>query len=117
MPDATIERIGRLEENERLKMMLDFQNDVDSQAVAVRTETDRMQIGYVPRYFANDVSQLVHSCAADFIGLHVARVNRDAPLQNRVLCRIHACWPDEFQPCSGEDFSPIPAGVPAACNS
>ena len=52
---AAVERIGELEEGERLKLMLDLQNEHDPQAVAVRTETERMQIGYVPRYLAHDV--------------------------------------------------------------
>lgn len=115
LPDAAIERIGKLNEHERLKLILDLQNEHDPQAVAVRTETERMLIGYVPRYLAHDVWQLVQRCDADFIELYVARVNRDAPLQNRVLCRMHACWPDGFQPCGGEDFVPIPAGVAARC--
>ncbi len=117
LPKTAVERIGELEEGERLKLMLDLQNEHDPQAVAVRTETERMQIGYVPRYLAHDVWQLVQRCEVDFIELYVARVNRDAPLQNRVLCRLHACWPEEFQPCSGEDFLPIPLGVPVGCSS
>jgi hypothetical protein len=117
LPDATIERIGKLQEGERLKLMLDLQNEHDPQAVALRTETGRMQIGYVPRYLAHDVWQLVHQCDVDFIEMYVARVNRDAPLQNRVLCQMRACWPDGFQPCSGEDFQPIPAGLPERCGS
>ena len=52
-----------------------------------------MQIGYVRVYFAYDVWQLVQRCEVDFIELYVDRVNSDAPLQNRVLCRMHACWP------------------------
>ncbi|HUG67522.1 MAG TPA: HIRAN domain-containing protein [Pirellulaceae bacterium] len=115
LPDAALERIGKLKEQEPLKLMLDLQNKVDRQAVAVRTETEQMQIGYVPRYLAHDVWQLVQRCDVAFIKLYVARVNRDAPLQNRVLCRMHACWPDGFQPCSSEDFAPIPAGVPSRC--
>jgi hypothetical protein len=115
LPEATVQRIGQLAEGESLKLMLDLQNAHDPQAVAVRTEGERMQIGYVPRYLAHDVWQLVQRCDVSFINLFVARVNRDAPLQNRVLCQMHACWPDGFQPCSGEDFSPIPAGVPASC--
>jgi len=116
LPTPAVERIGRLEVGERLKLMLDLQNDHDPQAVAVRTELDRTQIGYVPRYLAHDVWQLVQGCPVDFIEMFVALVNQDAPLQNRVLCRMHACWPAGFQPCSGEDFLPIPADVPARCN-
>lgn len=115
MSPAAIERISRLAPDEPLKIMLDLQNEHDRNAVAVRTERERMQIGFVPRYLAHDVYQLVGQCGVDFIELAVARVNPDAPLQNRVLCRMQACWPDEFQPCSGKDFAPILAGVPAHC--
>jgi hypothetical protein len=115
MAPSVIERIGRLNPGEPLKLMLDLQNSFDPHAVAVRTEAERMQIGYVPRYFAHDIKQLVEQCDIDFITLSVDRVNHDAPLQNRLLCRMRACWPSTFQPCSGEDFSPIPAGVPAKC--
>ncbi len=117
LPDVTLERIGRLEDGEQLKLMLDLQNEHDRQAVAVRTESEMMQIGYVPRYLAHDVWQLFERCGTDVVKMHVARVNRDAPLQNRVLCQMRACWPDGFKPCSGEDFSPIPANVPERCES
>jgi hypothetical protein len=75
-----------------------------------------MQIGYVPRYLAAEVWHLGEQCCLGPIELFVHRVNRDAPLQNRVLCRMHACWPAGFEPCSGPDFAPIPAGVPARCS-
>ncbi|MEX0711219.1 MAG: HIRAN domain-containing protein [Pirellulales bacterium] len=115
LPAAAIERISQLASDERLRLMLDLQNEYDPNAVAVRTETDRTQIGYVPRYLAHDVWQLVNQCDVQFIKLFVDRVNRDAPLHNRVLCRMHACWPDGFQPCIGEDFEPIPTGVATKC--
>jgi len=115
LPNVAMERIVKLSEGEPLKLMLDLQNDHDPHAVAVRTDVERMQIGYVPRYLAYDVWQLVQRCDVDFIELRVDRVNRDAPLQNRVLCRMRACWPGGFQPCGSEDFMPIPAGVPEWC--
>jgi len=117
MPPAAIERISRLQTDERLKLLPDVQNEHDRHAVAVRTDAERMLVGYVPRYFAHDLQHLFSGCDTDFIRLSVDRVNLDAPLQNRVLCRIQACWPDGFQPCSGDDFAPIPVGVPAKCVS
>ncbi len=113
---AAVSRVACLQAGEPLKLMLDLQNSHDPQAVAVRTETERSLIGYVPRYLAHDVWQLVQKCEGDFIALSVDRVNRDAPLQNRVLCRMRACWPDGFRPCSGDEFLPIPATVPAQCS-
>ena len=112
---AALKRIDELKTGERLKLMLDVQNDYDRQAVGVLTESERMQIGYVPRYLAHDVWQLVRKCDVRFIELCVDQVNADAPLQNRVLCRMHACWPDGFKPCSGDDFQPIRVDVPARC--
>lgn len=116
LPDAAIDRIGKLSDDELLKLMPDSQNEHDPYAVAVRTDAERMFIGYVPRYLAHDVWQLFQRCNVNFIRLNVDRVNRDAPLQNRVLCRMRACWPDGFQPCSGEDFTPIPIDIPVRCN-
>lgn len=113
MPPPAIDRIARLNRGERLKIMLDLQNEYDPNAVAVRTEGERMQIGYVPRYLAHDVCQLMGDCGAYFIDVNVARVNSDAPLQNRVLCQMRACWPAGFEPCSGEDFLPIVTGIPS----
>jgi hypothetical protein len=115
LPATALERIQRLQHDEPLKLMADLQNDVDPHAVAVRTAADRMMIGYVPRYLAHDVWHLIRQCDMSFIHLQVDRVNVDAPLQNRVLCRMRACWPEGFRPCSGEDFAPIPADLPSDC--
>lgn len=113
MPVAAQERIVRLQPGEKLGLMLDMQNPYDPNAVAVRT-TDvigRLLIGYVPRYLASDVWTLFAGCEPDFIDLTVERVNAGAPLQQRVLCRMSACWPDDFLPCSREEFQPIVADL------
>jgi hypothetical protein len=116
MPDAAKERVLKLRQNEPLYPMLDLCNPADTNAVALRTvEGDRLMLGYVPRYLAHDVWKLFQNCEPDFIQVFVHRVNADAPLQQRLLCRMHACWPDGFQPCSSEEFHPIPEGVPAHC--
>ncbi len=84
-------------------------NDADPRAVAVRTcdREGRLMIGYVPRYLAYDISQLCLSCQVERIEVAVERINRDAPLQHRLLCRLRACWPPDFQPCSGQEFQPL----------
>ena len=115
LPKAAIERIGRLDPDEPLELMPDFENRFDPNAVAVHTESERMRIGYVPRYLAHEVRHLIQQCDIDFINLYVERVNPEAPFQNRVLCRMRACWPRGFRPCSSEDFLPIPSGVPVHC--
>jgi hypothetical protein len=116
LPPAAVQRIGSLIAGERLRITLDVQNEYDPQAVAVRTEPEPTLIGYVPRYLARDVWRLVERCGVQSIELEVVRVNRDAPVQNRLLCLMRSCWPAGFEPCSGEDFVPIPADVPARCS-
>jgi hypothetical protein len=118
MPATAIQRIAALKEDEELSPMLDIANPTDRRAVALRTmKGDRVMIGYVPRYLAQDFWGLMEGCGPQSVQMFVHRVNRDAPLQQRLLCRVHACWPVNFQPCSGEEFEPIPDGVPARCES
>ncbi len=109
MPPAAIERIGRLQRGEALGLMLDLSNPYDHHAVALRTsgDHDRFWIGYVPRYLASDVRELCRQCHPDFVNVTVERVNLDAPLQHRLLCRMNACWPSNFRPCSGQEFQSI----------
>lgn len=118
MPEVVKARVLALAEGEPLYAMLDLFNPTDSNAVALRTTTgDRLMLGYVPRYLAHDVWTLIQGCEPEFINVFVHRVNRDAPLQQRLLCRMRACWPEGFQPCSGEAFQPIPEGVPERCSA
>jgi hypothetical protein len=105
-----VERINRLQPGERLGLMPDINNPVDPNAVAVRTmdTAGNHIIGYVPRYFAHDVRELCLSCGPEATQLMVERVNTNAPLQFRLLCRLRACWPDHFEPCTSELYRPIP---------
>lgn len=109
---TALDRIARMKSNEVLSLVPEPQNKFDSQAVAVQT-ADGEPLGYVPRYLARDIGRLLSDCS--YIKLFVERVNGDAPLQQRMLCRLHACWPEGFQPCSDEAFWPIPHNVPAHC--
>jgi|DewCreStandDraft_2_1066082.scaffolds.fasta_scaffold15027_2 hypothetical protein len=122
MAPAAWARVLELKPEEPLALMLDFMNRYDPYAVAVRTcdELGRMLLGYVPRYLARDIRQVCLRCAPDFISVTVERVNPDAPLRQRLLCRFSACWPPGFQPCQGEEFQPLtdlPQLTPANCEA
>ena len=109
MDRSVWERIAKLRPGDELALMLDGTNPYDPQAVAVRTcdVQGRMMLGYVPRYLTYDIRELCLTCEPDFIQLTVERVNTDAPLQHRVLCRMNACWPAHFHPCRGEEYEPL----------
>lgn len=115
VPVAALERISRLQPGERLALMLDVLNEYDPNAVSVRTTDvrDRFMIGYVPRYLARDVGTLCDTGDLDSIECTVERVNSDAPLQHRVLCRLNAVWPEHFSPCGGDEYQPIVAHLPS----
>jgi len=115
MSPAGLERIARLQPKEKLTLRPEPRNRADRNAVAVFTASDNVQIGYVPRYLAHDVGKLLQECS--FVELEVQQLNRDAPLQQRLLCCMHSCWPPEFRPCQGDDFLPIPADVPTTCEA
>lgn len=115
MSASAQELIDQLQPSQRLILQPEPQNVADRNAVAVYTENQLTQIGYVPRYLAHDVGKLVNQC--DYVELVVERLNSDAPLQQRLLCCMRSCWPAGFRPCSGEDFLPIPANVPTTCEA
>ena len=108
LPPETMDRISGLQEGTRLCLMFDVQNPVDPKAVAIRTENPPLFLGYCPRYLAYDLRHLLwpEESFKD-AGLSVLRVNEDAPLQYRLLCRFTAKWPKEYVPCSGEEYQPI----------
>jgi len=109
LPDAALERVSRLEPDEQLLLFPDIQNQSDRRAIGVRTIDERMLIGYFPRYLAHDVWELLQRCDVEFLRVSTLRVSPDAPLQNRVLCQLRACWPAGFRPCSSDDFLPLAA--------
>ncbi len=109
-PSSAVSRIAKLQAGEKLGLMPDINNPYDSNAVAVRTMDvgERFMVGYVPRYLAYDVRELCLSCDPNATQLVVERVNVNAPLEFRLLCRLRACWPEGFRPCQDEMYAPIP---------
>lgn len=109
---AAIARVDKLVAGEGLLIVPEDDNQYDRFAVAVWTEeTGAYRIGYVPRYLARDIRSLDMACGPNSAALQVERLNRGAPLQQRVLCRMSACWPPNFHPCAGPEFQTIVSGA------
>ena len=107
LPRAAIERINALKEGDALYPMLDVLNPFDGDAVSLRTNDPVWLIGYVPRFFAKDTRMCIQTTEPSQVRLQVMRLNLDAPLQLRLLCRLTAPWPKGFEACSGPEFEPL----------
>ena len=108
MHKDVLTRCGDLKEGDRLLPLLDVQNQVDPNAIALRCEDDSLLIGYVPTFYATDLrrilgdQQLVANARVKII-----RNNKDAPLQLRLLCKFDASVPGYFQSLDSDIHQPI----------
>jgi hypothetical protein len=108
LPPSTQVRANELQHGERLYVMRDVQNQWDAAALAFRTGDPVSLVGYAPAYFARDFSELLVDERANDTVVTVEKVNLNAPLQYRVLCRLRAPWPAGFLPCSEARFQELP---------
>lgn len=101
--DGIISLVNELVPGTRLYLMQDLQNAHDCCAIALRTDGPATIVGYCPRYLTADFLHMLSKGSPDDVRVIVERVNRDAPTQLRLLCKLSARWPKDFEPCS-DDF-------------
>ena len=106
LPDESVKRINTLTIGERLFVMLDPQNPHDRFAIALRTNDPKTIVGYCPRYVSHDFLEVLGN-NLDSVRVSVARVNAEAPIQLRLLCRLTAEWPMNFRPCSSGHYEEL----------
>jgi hypothetical protein len=87
-----------LRQGERLLPVLDIQNSHDENAVALRCENEPLLIGYVPKFYAADLRDLLsRPKIAENARVTVVKSNSDAPSQLKLLCRFVADAPPGFR--------------------
>lgn len=101
------ERAHKLKSGERLYLMQDLQNPHDSMALLMRTIEPITLVGYAPRYYSTEFTQLIKSTDPDQVKVTVEQVNLDAPIQYRVLCKLTSPWPANFSPCTMREFEAL----------
>ncbi len=99
-------RINTLGAGERLYLLPDPQNPHDGYALALRTDAPTTIVWYCPRYIARDFLEILEN-SPNSVHVRVKRVNADAPIQLRLLCTLTADWPENFKPCSSEDYQEL----------
>ena len=100
-------RCLKLQPEERIYLARDVQNEKDAHAWLLRTREPVSVVGYAPRYYAAEFQRLMAMLDATDLDVRVARVNPDAPIQYRLLCRLRTPWPQGFRPCAAEAYEPL----------
>jgi hypothetical protein len=107
-----IAHIASLVPGEKLFLMRDCQNDFDPLALAIRSGSPPVFIGFCPKYYAKDLGDLLSASGRD-MEIKVKCVNPDAPLNMRLLCAVSAVAPPDFSPLAeSTDFQPIAGTIP-----
>jgi hypothetical protein len=111
------EHIEKLSEGDRLFCMCDVQNQVNPNAIALRTAQHAV-VGYAPDYLADELTRLLEH-DADLL-VKVERINRPpAPRHHRLLLTLDARYPGyqglrtgRYEPLVS-DATPVPPVVAA----
>lgn len=105
-----VNRHSKLKKDDKLLLLKDIQNEVDSDALVLRTKDDPVELlGYCPSFFVKDFNKLMKLNGNKEIKVTVQKVNHDAPLQLKLLCKLSTKWPDKFTSFDNEDFMPYKA--------
>ena len=105
--ESYVKRLSSLKKNDSLLIMKDIQNEVDSFALMIRTKDEPVELmGYCPAFFAKDFNKLLELNGDKKVNIYVHKINEDAPLQLKLLCRLVTEWPDSFNPFDEKEFYP-----------
>jgi len=107
LPTVSQDSSLTLKKGERLYLMPDPQNSSDEMALLLRTNDPVSLVGYVPRYYSAEFSRLISLVGWANAKVTVEKVNPEAPIQYRVLCKLTAPWPKQFQPCQNGQYEVI----------
>jgi len=106
----TLQQINQLKIGERLMLRTD--DDYPADRFALRLETDTsLVVGYCPRYLNRDLRRVMEQTE---LQLTVERLNADAPIQFRLLCRAAFTLPLGFELFSGDEYLPLDVVAAAA---
>jgi hypothetical protein len=108
MHDDVAKWCNSLSERDVLLPLLDVKNPVDPTAVALRGKEGTVIVGYVPTFYANDLYRILrHEDDAQDAKIRVRRINLDAPIQLRLLCRFTAQVGEGFRTLDTDDHQPL----------
>lgn len=104
LAEGSRDRVNDLKTGAPLYLMRDVQNAIDASALLLRTGEPVSIVGYTPAYFSSEFAAILDANGPGALSVSVERVNLEAPMQYRILCRLVTRWPDNFAPFSSEEF-------------
>ncbi len=104
LPKNYVDRISSLKQGDRLYILKDIQNKIDKYALMLRTEEPVELMGYCPRIYTQDLTTLIDKNKANNLKITIEKINLNAPLQFKILCKVQTDWFDGFEPFSSENF-------------
>jgi len=105
--ESYIKRLSNLKKGDNLLIMQDIQNETDDLALTLRTKEDPVELmGYCPSFFVKDFNKLLDENGKKNVNVTVQKINEDAPLQLKLLCKLITIWPESFNPFDEEEFYP-----------
>lgn len=101
------EAVERLEPGDRLRLVDEPGNPVNPLAVRLYALNDT-HVGWIPNYLVGTVYELRGLIGEEPIKVTAEHVNPPsvAPYM-RLICRLTAPWPENYEPLSGPEFQPI----------
>lgn len=107
---ASLQRTDRLQSGERLTLKREDDNNHDRFALVLETD-EPIKVGYCPRYLNRDLCRIMGKTA---VHLTVERLNHDAPIQFRLLCKAVFKLPTGVELFSDDEYRLLDREVVAA---
>ena len=102
-PDA----VTALRSGDVLTLVDEPNNEVNPRAILIAIPEGTC-VGWVPDYLVDTVHELRDLASEQAVSITAERVNPpDVAPNMRLICRLTAPWPDNFEPLSEPDFLPI----------
>lgn len=102
--------VNQLQLGMPVKLRQEPDNQADNFAVLLEEGQKQIKLGYCPRYLARDLSQLMEKVS---IQVTVERLNLDAPLQLRLLCRATFKVSTDSTLFAGEEYQLLATSMAA----
>ncbi len=105
--DGASDAVAGLQRGDRLALVDEPDNSSNPRAILINTRNDE-PVGWMPDYLVDTVHELRSLISEDDIKVTAEHVNPpDVPPYMRLICRLTAPWPENYEPLSGPEFQPI----------